>query len=166
MYADRPRESWPIQNGEISMTTEPLDVDDLLAQADNDPSPYEGVHPGTDIGHVHLHVSDLKKAKDFWVDLLGLDIVVDFSTHGALFVSAGGYHHHLGLNIWAGKTPPPPNVVGLRSFQLVIPDQAALDAVVARLEGAGVAVEKLPSGGALTKDYDNNAVELVLAQTV
>jgi catechol 2,3-dioxygenase len=166
MYVDRPRESWPRQGDQIAMTTEPLDVDDLLAQAKQDPSPWNGVNPKTDIGHVHLHVSDLQKAKAFYVDLLGLDIAADWSGHGALFVSAGGYHHHLGLNIWAGKTPPPPNVVGLRSFQLVIPDEAALNEAIARLEKAGITVERLPSGGALTHDYDGNAVELTTVQTV
>ncbi|MEO8607742.1 MAG: VOC family protein [Chloroflexota bacterium] len=166
MYVDRPRETWTFQDGQVVMATDPLDVDDLLAQADNDLSAWNGVDPKTDIGHVHLHVSDLQKAKAFYVDLLGLDIVLDFSTHGALFVSAGGYHHHIGLNIWAGKTPPPPNVVGLRSFQLIIPDEAALDEVIARLEKAGVAVERLASGGVLAHDFDSNAVELTTAQTV
>lgn len=165
MYVDRPRDTWKFQDGQVQMTTEPLDVDDLLAQADKDPSPYTGVHPQTGIGHVHLHVSDLQKARAFYVDLLGLDIASDWSGHGAIFVSAGGYHHHIGLNIWAGKVPPPPNVVGLKSFQLVIPDQAALDEVVARLQGAGVTVERLPSGAVLTHDYDGNAVELTTNQT-
>jgi catechol 2,3-dioxygenase len=166
MYVDRPRDTWKFQGNQVQMTTEPLDVDDLLAQADKDPSPYTGVHPQTDIGHVHLHVSDLQKAKAFYVDLLGLDIASDWSGHGAIFVSAGGYHHHIGLNIWAGKTAPPPDVVGLKSFQLVVPDQAALDEVVARLENAGVAVERLLSGAVFTHDYDGNAVELTTSQTV
>lgn len=165
MYTDRPRDQWPRQGDQIAMTTQPLDVDDLLAQADADPSPWNGVHPKTDIGHVHLHVSDLGRAKAFWVDLIGLDVAADWSGHGALFVSAGGYHHHLGLNIWAGKNPPPPNVVGLQSFQLVIPDQAAFEQVVARVEAAGIGVERLPSGAALVRDYDGNAVELVPSQT-
>jgi len=164
MYADRPRESWPRLDNLIQMTTEPLDIDDLLAQAENDPSPWEGVHPKTDIGHVHLHVSDLGRAKAFWMDVIGLDLVFDLSSHGALFVSAGGYHHHLGLNTWAGKNPPPPNGVGLQSFQLVIPEQDALEQAIARLEAANMALERLPSGGALAHDYDGNAVELVRVQ--
>jgi catechol 2,3-dioxygenase len=164
MYADRPRETWPRLDEQIQMTTEPLDLDDLIAQADADPFPWERTHPRTDIGHVHLHVSDLGRAKAFWVDLIGLDLVFDLSSHGALFVSAGGYHHHLGLNTWAGKSAPPPNTVGLQAFQLVIPDQAALDQVVARLENASIAVERLPSGGVLARDDDNNAVELVTVQ--
>jgi catechol 2,3-dioxygenase len=98
------------------------------------------------------------------VDLIGLDVVLDFSTHGALFTSAGGYHHHLGLNVWAGKNPPPANVVGLKSFQLVVPEQDALDEVIARLENAGIAVERLSHGGVLVRDADNNAVELVKTQ--
>lgn len=164
MYADRPRESWPRLGDQIQMTTEPLDIDDLLAQADHDPSPWNGVHPQTDIGHVHLHVSDLARAKAFYVDLIGLELMVDFSSHGALFVAAGGYHHHLGLNVWAGKNAPPPNVVGLKSFQLVIPEQAALDEAVNRLENAGVSVERLPGDGVLIHDDDHNVVELVSAQ--
>jgi catechol 2,3-dioxygenase len=164
MYRDRPREEWRIVNGQIHMTTEPLDVDDLLAQAELDPSPWNGVDPGTDIGHVHLHVSDLGKAKAFYHDLIGLDVAFDMSSHGALFMSAGGYHHHLGLNTWAGRTPPPANAVGLRSWQFVIPDAGVLEQVVGRLKNAGVTVEQLPDGGALVRDDDHNAVALVEKQ--
>jgi catechol 2,3-dioxygenase len=164
MYRDRPREEWPMANGQIQMTTDPLDVDDLLAQADLDPSPWSGVDAGTDIGHVHLHVSDLNRAKAFYHALIGLDIAFDMRNYGALFLSAGGYHHHLGLNTWGGKTPPPANVVGLQTWQLVIPDADALAGVIQRLKDANVAVEQLAEGGARAHDYDNNTVDLVVRQ--
>ncbi len=163
MYTDRPRAEWPQINGTLTMTTEPLNIDDLLAQADLDSSPWNAIDPGTDIGHVHLHVSSLEAAKAFYVDLLGLDIAVDASAYRALFVSAGGYHHHLGLNTWAGTTPPPADAVGLKSYQIVIPDSAALEAAAARIQAAGFAVESLV-GGARVHDQDGNAVDLLTEQ--
>lgn len=97
------------------------------------------------VGHVHLHVSSLARAEAFYHDLLGLD-VTQRSYAGALFFSAGGYHHHVGANAWAGEgtPPPPPDAVGLRAFALHIPDRATQQALLARAEAAGLQTEERP----------------------
>jgi catechol 2,3-dioxygenase len=169
LYADRPPERWARQNGQIVMGTEPLDVDDLVAEAASGSAPWRGIDPGTDIGHVHLHVSDLARAEAFYHGLLGLD-VTQRGYPGALFLSAGGYHHHLGINTWAGAgaPPPPAEAVRLLSFALQIPDGEAWRAVLARLADAGVAPEVQRDGpderSALVRDPDGLGVELVLAE--
>jgi catechol 2,3-dioxygenase len=103
VYADRPRSSWRARDGEIVMVTEPLDVASLLKAAGE--ARWNGMPSGTVIGHVHLHVGDLVSAQDFYHQGLGLDRTV-WSYPGALFLSAGGYHHHLGLNTWAPSALP------------------------------------------------------------
>jgi catechol 2,3-dioxygenase len=168
LYADRPRDDWPRQEGQIAMGTEPLDVEALLAQGAGGGA-WDGVDPGTDIGHVHLHVSDLARAEAFYHVLLGLD-VTQRSYPGALFLSAGGYHHHLGLNLWAGQgvPPPPPDAVGLISFALHLPDGEAWRNLLARLQAADVAVEDrlaYPHAlSALVRDPDGTGVELLAGQ--
>jgi catechol 2,3-dioxygenase len=141
LYADRPRERWSRRQGQIAMATDPLDVADLLKEVEDDAGPWRGVDPGTDVGHVHLHVSDLGRAEAFYSGLLGLE-VTQRSYPGALFLSAGGYHHHLGLNTWAGvgAPAPPPDAVGLRSFALRLPDRETWRALQARMGEAGVGV--------------------------
>ena len=108
LYVDRPRQDWPVRNGKIEMGSEPLDLDGLLADASKDLSPWVAVDPLTDIGHVHLHVASLEQAEALYCSTLGFE-VTQRNYPGALFVSAGGYHHHLGLNIWAGRGVPPPS---------------------------------------------------------
>jgi catechol 2,3-dioxygenase len=142
IYHDRPRDAWPRRDGQLEMATLPLDLDDLvgeLAQA-------EGLPPqapdGTRIGHVHLQVADLAAAEAFYNGVLGFDVVVR-GYPGALFVSAGGYHHHLGLNTWhsAGADAPAPGSVGLRSYEITLPNDAALDTVLDRVRTAGVTLQ-------------------------
>lgn len=162
LYTDRPRDQWRYDSGKIAMVTDPLDVPDLLAQAHD--TPWDGIDPGADIGHMHLQVSDLTRAEAFYVDLLGLD-VMQRSYPGALFVAAGGYHHHLGLNTWAGQgaPPPPPDAVGLAAFSLALPDEDAYSAVVERLRGANLPVEP-HHGGVLVRDSDQNGVVLTVTE--
>jgi catechol 2,3-dioxygenase len=142
LYVDRAREHWAYRDGQIAMTTEPLDVEGLLAKARTDPATWTGLHPETDIGHVHLHVSDLAEAEAFYHGLLGLD-VTQRGYPGALFLSAGGYHHHLGINTWAGvgAPPPPPDAVGLICFSLYVPDQISWQGLLDRVQEAGMQVE-------------------------
>lgn len=137
LYADRPREQWLWREGAIAMFTEPLDVENLLREAAAEAPPYD-LHAQTDIGHVHLHVSDLNRAEAFYHGVLGLE-VTQRSYPGALFLSAGGYHHHVGLNIWAGKgaPPPPPEAVGLLRFSLHVPEVRAVETLAQRLRAAG-----------------------------
>jgi catechol 2,3-dioxygenase len=142
VYRDRPRGEWPRHDGGLVMTTEPLDAAGVLAAG---PGSWDGLPTGARIGHVHLHVGDLDDARGFYHGALGLDLTVD-SYPGALFLSAGGYHHHLGLNTWARLAPPPAeDHARLLEWRLEVePDAVA--AVAARLEDAGVAVDRRGPG--------------------
>lgn len=163
LYRDRPREEWRYRDGQLAMATLPLDLDDLLSELREAAELEQRAPVGTRMGHVHLQVSDLRDTEAFYAGVLGFDVVVR-GYPGALFVSAGGYHHHLGLNTWnsAGSTPPPAGAVGLRSYDVVLPDAAARDAVLHRLRAAGVAVTDTPDGP-LVRDPSGNALVLALA---
>jgi catechol 2,3-dioxygenase len=163
LYRDRPRDTWTLPNGEIQMGTDPLDYEGILGELKADQPPWEGLAAGTRIGHVHLNVADLEKAEEFYHGVLGFDIMVRRS-HGALFVSAGGYHHHLGLNIWngAGAPPPPPDALGLRYYGIVLPDLAELEKVAGRVQEAGIAAEEMEQGF-LLRDPSRNGVLLTHA---
>ncbi len=127
-------------DGQLQMATLPLDVDGVVA---SDPSPVSGhdggMAAGTRIGHVHLQVASIPAAEEFYVGALGFEPTVS-AYPGALFVSAGGYHHHLGLNTWAGRgaPPPPSGSRGLRSFTVVLPSEVALARTIAAAADAGI----------------------------
>jgi catechol 2,3-dioxygenase len=112
------------------------------------------------MGHVHLQVSDLDAAEAFYSGVLGFEVTVK-GYAGALFVSAGGYHHHIGLNTWQsrGAGPPPPGAIGLRSFDVVLPDSGELERVLGRVTEAGVPVQR-SDGVALMRDPSGNALRL------
>jgi catechol 2,3-dioxygenase len=134
LYADRPRDAWPPPGGpdeRVGMYTRALDLDDLLATV-GDAEPVRHAGPGLRVGHLHLHVGDLGAAREFYVDRLGFEQMTTYP--GALFLAAGGYHHHLGANTWRGEGigPRPAGVVGLREWTIVL-EPADLDAVRARL---------------------------------
>jgi catechol 2,3-dioxygenase len=130
VYADRPREEWLYDDErQLRMDTVPLDTGALVRAARDEP--WTGMPDGTTIGHIHLHVGDLDAADGFYHRRLGLDRTV-WSYPGALFLSAGGYHHHLGLNTWAAGAPPAaPHEARLLEWELVLPS----DADVARALG-------------------------------
>lgn len=116
IYRDRARASWRIEGGEIAMATDPLDLESVA----NEPGaelPWNGLEADTVIGHVHLHVARLPDAEELYCDGIGFTPMLR-RYPGALFVAAGGYHHHVGLNTWAGvgAPPPPEDAVGLRRF--------------------------------------------------
>ena len=133
VYADRPRSEWRARGGELLMASEPLDLAALATVAAG--APWTGMPAGTRMGHVHLHVGDLQSASRFYHEVLGLDRMV-WSYPGALFLAAGGYHHHLGLNTWAGP--------GARSAAADAPRLLEWNLVLAPpdLEGARTSVEK------------------------
>lgn len=136
IYVDRPREQWqrPGNGHGVEMFTLPLDVDDLLAQAGGEPS--AAVAPGTHVGHVHLKVADVPRASAFYRDALGFDEQAQLPS--AAFVSAGGYHHHLGLNSWEsrGGEPAPDSAPGLRRVEFQLSDADAVNAVERALADA------------------------------
>ena len=105
IYRDRPRDQWPHLNGQIRMATDPLDLDSLLSELEGHAEAWTGLHPQTVLGHMHLHVGNLPQANQFYGEVIGLDLMTRFG-NSALFMSAGGYHHHLGLNTWAGVGAP------------------------------------------------------------
>ncbi|MCK6626032.1 MAG: VOC family protein [Anaerolineae bacterium] len=164
IYRDRPRSEWPRQNGQLQMATDPLDVQGILAELETQPAPWAGLEPETTIGHVHLHVATIPSAEAFYVETLGFDLIMRYGP-SASFVSAGGYHHHLGLNTWAGVNapPPPPDAAGLRYFTINLPEASALAAVVERIQQAGLAFQE-KDGVVFLRDPAQNGVVLATCQ--
>ncbi len=162
IYRDRPRREWPLRNGQLQMVTEPLDVNSLLAELSLDDHPWTGLHPQTRMGHVHLHVANLREAEAFYCGILGFDLVQRYG-ESALFVSAGGYHHHIGLNTWAGvgAPPPPPDSIGLRYITIRLPDEAERGRIAKELQSAGVTTQETPEGLAV-RDPSGNGIRLVV----
>ena len=139
VYADRPRSAWRVDDRQLAMTTVPLDVQDLVRAAAG--RPWTGAPAGTRIGHVHLYVRDIDQAAAFYHDALGLDKVV-WNYPGALFLSAGGYHHHLGTNTWAAEAPLASEAdARLLDWELVLPDDAEITATVESLRSYGFGVD-------------------------
>ncbi len=160
IYRDRPREEWTRSDGQLQMATLPLDLDGVLASAPAGDAG-DGMAAGTRIGHVHLQVASIPAAEAFYSDGLGFEPTVR-GYPGALFVSAGGYHHHVGLNTWAGEgaPAPPPGARGLRSFTIVLPDEAALAATVAAVSAAGRRGGRATTAGAVVADPSGNRAVL------
>jgi catechol 2,3-dioxygenase len=162
LYRDRPRAQWRYADGQLQMATLQLDLNGLadeLAAADG---PQPAAPAGTVIGHVHLQVASIRDAEAFYHGVLGFDV----TTRGypcALFVSAGGYHHHLGLNTWhsAGSGPAAPGAVGLRAYEVVLPDRAELDRVMARVRNAGLPLETRDADSVAVRDPSGNLVVLL-----
>jgi catechol 2,3-dioxygenase len=161
IYRDRGREQWPHSGDALQMATLPLDLESVLSELGPDTAERtESAPPGTRIGHVHLQVADIDAAEEFYSGALGFEVTVR-GYPGALFVSAGGYHHHIGLNTWhsAGASPPPPGSVGLRSFELELPGTNELQYTLDRAAAAGVEVER-SNGSAVLHDPSGNALVL------
>jgi catechol 2,3-dioxygenase len=160
IYRDRPRERWEHVGDTIRMGVEPLDVEDLLSASGGDTALLPA---GTRMGHVHLHVGDLGNAAAFYRDALGFDEMARLGDQ-ALFLSAGGYHHHIGTNTWAGHgaTPPPPGSAALRHATVVLPDAGERDRVAARAADAGAEPVEV-EGGTLVRDPSENALLLAVA---
>jgi len=171
LYAESPEDgTWTMSNGKFetrradgswSDGREPLDVDALFSHLKEDDRLDVPVPAETRIGHVHLHVRDVDEAVDFYHGVIGFDVMGVAKAFRAAFVSAGGYHHHLGLNTWQGEGAPPPqaDALGLHHFVINLPDQEALDEVVARVEKAGVPANQIDEG-LLVHDPSQNGVVL------
>jgi len=158
VFADRPRDAWPRLHGELVSDNAPLDVAGVLAAGGD--VPYGGMPAGTVVGHVHFYVDDLSRAAAFYVQGLGLEPSLT-SFPGALFVAAGGYHHHVGLNTWAAGAPlAEADDARLAAWRLVLPTPAAVTAAQ-RLAAAGFGTETLPGGGVQAVDPWRTVVQLV-----
>jgi catechol 2,3-dioxygenase len=162
IYRDRPREEWPMEDGELRMDTIPLDLQGLLLELPGEEAD-QPIAAGTRIGHVHLNVADLAAAEEFYVGTLGFEVTVRGYPQ-ALFVSAGGYHHHIGLNTWAGEgaPPPPPGARGLRWFEIILPTREALTEVEERVAAAGIRATE-DERGLRVSDPSGNALLLRVA---
>src|SRR5215218_1674726 len=145
LAADRPRERWP-RTLEYAGGPHPLDLDGLLAVVDGE-EPHDEAGSGLAIGHVHLHVGDLERGLGFYRDVLGFELTA-LMPGAAAFVAAGGYHHHLGFNVWRGEgvPPAPQGGVGLRHWTVVLEDQEQIAAVGDRVRAAGIATEEHERG--------------------
>jgi len=160
IYRDRPREEWGhAHNGELRMATLPLDLDSLMADEGAGDGPANGMPTGTTMGHVHLRVADIPAAEAFYNGALGLEVMVR-SYPGALFVAAGGYHHHIGLNTWESQGAPaaPDGSLGLDRYELVLPDAGERDAAATRVGETGEPTDT--DDGILARDPSGNRVLL------
>jgi catechol 2,3-dioxygenase len=160
LYADRSPSAWPRSHGTLAMVTDPLDLDALVDEARRDG--FDGRDPVESLrmGHVHLHVSHLEPAVAFYRDALGLNLVQIYGGQAA-FLAAGDYHHHIGINTWAGigAPQPAPGAPGLREFTLLFPTHEALRATVSRLSAHGQKVEPREADH-LTRDPSGNCIVL------
>lgn len=160
IYRDRPRDEWPYEDKQLLMASDPLDFDGIMAELNGKDEAFSGLHVDTTIGHIHLKVHNIPETDRFYQGVLGFDLMLHFGPR-ATFLSAGGYHHHLGANTWhsAGGPPPPTGTIGLRSYEVVLPDEAALDEVVKRVEAAGRHIEQT-NGGYRVQDPSQNTILL------
>jgi catechol 2,3-dioxygenase len=134
IYRDRPSANWPRENGQLQMATDPLDLDGLLAQLNEGSPSWTGLPQETIIGHMHLHVRDIAESERFYGEVIGFDLMLRYGP-SASFLSVAGYHHHLGVNTWTGvgAPPPPEDALGMRWYEILLPNQDDLDQLVLRL---------------------------------
>ena len=158
IYRDIDDTTWKNNSDEIEMTTEALDYRGLIEETGN--QIWKGMPEETIIGHIHLHVSDLESAKRFYCDGLGFDLITEMG-NSALFISTGGYHHHIGLNIWQGKgaLPLPENAAGMKYFTLVFPNKKQLESALDALDRLGYSFVK-ENDTAVVKDPSENVIHL------
>jgi len=159
LYVDRPREQWPrsrIPGERVEMFTTALDMDDLMREVDGEvPRAHAGA--GIVVGHLHLHVGDLERGLAFYRDVLGFEVMANLD--GAALVAAGGYHHHLGINVWLGRDvqPRPAGTAGLREWTVLLASRDEVAAVHARVAAAGLTA-RAHAGGFLVRDPWETAV--------
>ncbi|WP_078381716.1 VOC family protein [Sutcliffiella halmapala] len=158
IYADRPSTTWDWNNKEVVMSSEPLDIQNLLVKAQG--VAFDGLPKATLMGHIHLHVSELEKTEEFYCKGLGFNLVNRYGRQ-ALFISTGNYHHHIGLNTWNGQGAPRPakDSVGLKSFTLIFPNEEARKIRIKQLESLkAIIVEE--NGFIFTEDPSGNRIRL------
>src|SRR5215216_3006381 len=157
IYRDRPRPEWEREGEFVRMATIPLDIPAVMSALEDDEADFERMPPGTTMGHVHLQVADIPSAERFYTEVLGFDVQARYGTQ-ATFVSAGGYHHHLGANTWnsRGAAPAPEGSAALRHATVLIPDDSELERIAARVAGAAATAD----GGIYVRDPSQNKLLL------
>lgn len=160
IYRDRSRDQWPLQDGRIQMSTEPLDIEGILGEIAGESTSWTGLEPGTQIGHIHLQVSDISSADQFYTGVIGFDLIMHFGP-SAGFVSAGGYHHHVGYNTWSsrGAGKPPDDAGGLAWYTIDLPSDEALERLKLQVTSSGHKVDIID--GRLTLE-DPSANRIIL----
>ena len=158
IYADRPRELWPTRDGVVQITVDPMDVAGVLAAGQVDAEPWSGLPTDTVVGHLHFTVSSMERAAAHYIDVIGFDLMMQVPSLTA--VSAGGYHHHLNLNTWAGEGAPADSdqVAGLVAWELRVPAEDARRELIQRLGAASVLAPSSDSASA--RDPDGNLMEI------
>ena len=153
VYSDRPRERWRRDGELIFQKTDPLDIDAIIREIDAATATYPSAPEGLQIGHIHLRVGDIARAEAFYGGALGLDVTRRRT--GATFLSSGGYHHHLAVNVWHsnGASPRNDKRAGLDWFAMEINDQPTIDGVQKRLEAAGIPIDAIPGGFSATDPW-------------
>jgi catechol 2,3-dioxygenase len=164
LYVDKPRSEWVWKLGQVEMDTLPLNLNVLTNEMDNRNEKWTGISPLVDIGHIHLRVTDLFKAEKFYSNLLGFNITTS-NYPGALFMSAGGYHHHIGANVWSSNhgSPSAENSLGLKSFTINIPDANFVEEIkTSSVKNGNEFIEmKNNEKGIVLRDYDNIMVKIL-----
>lgn len=162
IYRDRPRSEWKYENGELKMGTEPLDYQEILREVSGEHGGWTGLEAGTRLGHMHLHVSNLGEAAEFYEKVVGFDFILSYMG-SASFLSAGGYHHHIGINIWngVGVPPQPVDTVGLRYFTVRLAQKDEQQRLIERLNQAQVPYETCTEG-LLVRDPSENGILFVV----
>jgi catechol 2,3-dioxygenase len=161
IYRDRPRSEWAWDNGTVRMAVDPLDLHAIMEEGRSAERQWDVIPAGTRVGHIHLQVGDIARARQFYHDILGFDVVALMP--GAIFLSAGGYHHHIGANTWQsrGAAPAPDTGAGLHEFVVAVPDRAALEDVKARLEANGIPVQE-EQGALVAADPWQNRIRFAI----
>ncbi len=164
IYRDRPRSEWKFSNGQVEMATNPLDLDGILSEVNGESAEWQEIAPQTRMGHIHLKVANVEESVGFYGEVLGFQLTARYGPSAA-FVSAGGYHHHIGMNTWEsrGAPPPPPNTVGLQYYTIRLPDQPSLDRLTERIRQAGTPLEVKPEG-TFVADPSKNGIMLTVKQ--
>lgn len=162
LYRDRPRSEWTWANHHVQMVSDPIDFNSFFAEIKGDEELINPLMPrGTKLGHMHLRVGNIAAAEAFYHGVLGFDITAQVP--GALFLSAGGYHHHLGMNTWESRNGKPPidPSVGLREFSIALPGKIELERLIRQIEAAAVTVE-YGEDSAVVLDPWQNRIKLIL----
>jgi len=163
IYCDQPSSEWQDEKGQLKMATDPLDYQGILEAANGANGNWGGLRAETRLGHMHLHIANLDDATEFYEQVLGFDFLLSYMG-SASFLSAGGYHHHIGLNTWngVGAAPPPPDAAGLRYFSVNLVGTGEREKLVARLDHAGWPFEER-SSGIFVRDPSQNGILFELA---